>query len=508
MKKCVAVIEIASNELRLKIGEKGANSVKVIESISNPLALGKDTFHSGKISFESLEKAAVIINGYKAVARDYGVKDVVALATTAIRESKNKDFILDQLKVKTGLELTVIDDSQEKVYINKMVLASLKNDEMQSTLIAHLGSGNISIFVLKEGKVVTGSNIKIGALRISELFEDYRENTANYLQVIKEYLHPFQDAISASINNEKLQNFVISGNEIETISKLCKAKNKGEVNIITRENFMETYRSIKNMTPEEIAEKYEITVEKAENILPAFIIYSRIVKFTSDKNIISPKCTAGDFILYEKLFSESAKLITKAYEEFSLISAKNIESKFRDDNEYSDCVNNIAIKIFDKMKKYHGLGQREKLLLQIAIMLEDIGKAVNIREHDRISYHMIKGLDIVGINDEEKHTIAAIAYYHNDVMPYEDNGVFLSMDTEERVKVCKLSGVLKLANAVYSSHNNKFEDVSVRLSNNQLIITVSTYKNIDLEKWSFKKSKQLFEDVFGIKAVLNKRSVM
>lgn len=109
---------------------------------------------------------------------------------------------------------------------------------------------------------------------------------------------------------------------------------------------------------------------------------------------------------------------------------------------------------------------------------------------------------------KKKHAIAAIAYYHNDVMPYDDNGVFLNMDTEERVMVCKLSGILKLANAVYSSHNNKFDDVNVRLSNNQLIITVSTYKNVDLEKWSFKKSKQLFEDVFGIKAVLNKRSVM
>ena len=141
-----------------------------------------------------------------------------------------------------------------------MVLASLKNEEMQSTLIAHLGSGNISIFVLKEGKVVTGSNIKIGALRISELFEDYRENTANYLQIIKEYLHPFQDAISASINNEKLQNFVISGNEIETISKLCNAKNKCEINIITRENFMETNKSIKNMTPEEIAERCNMSI--------------------------------------------------------------------------------------------------------------------------------------------------------------------------------------------------------------------------------------------------------
>lgn len=507
MKKCIAVIEIASNELRLKIGEKGAEKVKILESISNPLALGRDTFHSGRISFESLYKAASIINGYKAVAKEYGAKNVIAIATTAVRESINKDFILDQLKVKTSLDLKVIDDTQEKIYINKMVLAALSKEEMNSTLIAHLGSGNISIFVLKEGKVVAGLNIKIGALRISELFDDYRENTANYVQVIKEYLHHFQDAINNFIT-EKLQNFVISGNEIETISKMCKAKNKNGTNIITRESFMETYKDIKNMTPEEIADKYDISFEKAENILPAIIIYSRIVKFTSDKNIISPVFTVGDAILYEELFTENTKLLSKAYNEFTVISAKNIEAKFRCDEEYSDAVCDIALKIFDKMKRHHGLGIRERLLLQTAAILEDIGKAVNIREHDRISYHMIKGLDIVGINEDEKHSIAAIAYYQNNVMPYEDNGVYNNMDYDERVMVCKLSAILKLANAVCSSHNKKFEDVNVRLSNNRLIVTLSTYKNIDLEKWAFNKNKELFEDVYGIKAELNKRSVM
>ncbi|MDO4300809.1 MAG: hypothetical protein Q4D26_05400 [Clostridia bacterium] len=507
MKKCVAVIEIASNELRLKIGEKGNAGVKILESISNPMALGRDTFHSGKISFESLEKAARIINGYKSVAGEYGVKNIFAIATTAVRESKNKDFILDQLKVKTGLDLRVIDDTQEKIYINKMVIATLAEEEMNSTLIAHLGSGNISIFVLKESKVVAGLNIKIGALRISELFDDYRENTANYVQVIKEYLHPFQDAMGNFIT-EKLQNFVISGNEIETISKMCKAKKKNGTNIITRQSFMETYKAIKDMTPEEIAQKYDISVEKAENILPAIIIYSRIVKFTGDKNIISPAFTVGDSILYEELFPESARLVTKSYCEFTVIAAKNIAAKFGGNMDYIDSVANTALRIFDKMKKHHGLGSRERLLLQTAAILEDVGKAVNIREHDRISYHMIKGLDIVGINEDEKHSIAAIAYYHNDVMPYEDNGVYANMDFDERVKVCKLSAILKLANAVYSSHNRKFEDVNVRMSNNQLIVTVSTYKNIDLEKWSFKKNMQLFEDVYGIKTVLNKRSVM
>ena len=93
-------------------------------------------------------------------------------------------------------------------------------------------------------------------------------------------------------------------------------------------------------------------------------------------------------------------------------------------------------------------------------------------------------------------------------MPFDDNGVYLSMDCEKRVRVCKLSAILKLANAVYTSHNNKFESVNVKCSGKELIVTISTYKNIDLEKWAFKKRKQLFEDVYGIKAVLNKRSVM
>lgn len=507
MKKCVAVIEIASNELRFKIGEKGVNNVKILEAISNPLALGRDTFHSGKISFESLEGAANIINGYKAVASDYGVKNILAFATTAIRESKNKDFILDQLKVKTGLNFKVIDDIQEKIFVNKMTISTLSAEEMNSTLIAHLGSGNISIFILKEGKVVAGQNIKIGSLRVSELFDDYRENTANYVQVIKEYLHPFQDAIRDFIT-EKMQNFVISGNEIETISKMCKAKIKNGTNIITRESFLETYKIIKNMTPEDIAERYNISVDKAENILPAIIIYSRIVKFTSDKNIISPIFTLGDAILFKELFVDEYKALTREYDQFSVISAKNIEGKFRKDREYSDAVSMTALKIFDRMKKCHGLGDRERLLLHIACILEEIGKAVNIREHDRISYHMIKGLDIVGISEEEKQNVAAIAYYHNDVMPFEDNGVYASMSVEERVKVCKLSAILKLANAVHSSHNNKFEDVIVKMSGGQLVVTVVTYKNIDLERWSFKKNMQLFEDVYGIKTVLKKKEVL
>ncbi len=507
MKKCVAVIEIASNELRLKIGERYKKNVKILENVTNPLALGRDTFHSGRISVESLEKTAETILSYKEAALAYGIKNITALATTAVRESRNRDFILDQLKVKTGIDLKVIDDTQEKIYINKMTLAHLDKDEMQSTLIAHLGSGNISIFVLRNGKVGGGLNIKIGSLRISELFDDYRENTANYVQVIKEYLYPFQEAISEFVP-EKLKNFVISGNEIATISRMCGAKNKDGINMISRDDFMSLYKEMKNMTPEEIADKYDISLEKAEDILPAVIIYSRLVKFTSEKYIISPILTAGDAILYEQLFPDEAKKLSEKYDEFSVISARNIMTKFGFKPDYGEAVASAALAVFDKMKKHHGLGARERLMLRLAAMLEEIGKAVNIREHERLSYHIIRRLDIVGINEREKRVIAAVAYYHSDVMPYEDNGVYKKLSESDRVVVCKLSAILKLANSLYRSHNSKIEGLSISLKDSRLIITASTYKSLDLEKWSFDKNKQLFEDVYGLTPVLNKRSVM
>ena len=136
--------------------------------------------------------------------------------------------------------------------------------------------------------------------------------------------------------------------------------------------------------------------------MPAIIIYSRILKFTNAKSILSPIYTVGDAILYEILFPYENEKINKGYEEFSIISAKNIAKKFGSDENYFNDVSKTALEIFDKMKKHHGLGERDRLMLNIAAILEDIGKAVNITSHDRLSYHMIKGLDIVGINDEEK----------------------------------------------------------------------------------------------------------
>ncbi|MGN1319410.1 MAG: hypothetical protein ACI4VF_10385 [Lachnospirales bacterium] len=507
MKKTVGVIEIVSNSLRLKIGEKSPKGVKIVESVTYPLALGRDTFHNGRISFESLDKAADIIKGYLNICRDYGVSDIRAIATTAIREAQNKDYILDQLKLKTGIRLNVIDESQEKIYISKIVFGKLDDDKKDSSLIIHLGSGNISIFVVHEGAITGTLNIKLGALRLSELFDETIEHSAEYVQIIKEYIHPFYEAVQAFIK-DKTANFIISGNDTDAIAEMCNAKVKGNSRIISRDSFSDLYSLIKNKTPDNFASEYNIADENKETLIATIVIISRLLKFTTAKNIVSPIVSIGDAMLFQSLYPSEEKKFSKIFSQFAISSSFDIALKFGCDRGHIERVSNTALKIFDRMKKIHGMGEKERLMLNIAAILQDIGKSVNVKNHNELSYHMINGVDIVGINEDERNIVAASVYYHGSVTPSYLQDVYSKLDTQSKVTVSKLSAILKLANAIHSSHNLKFEDINVRLSGKELIITVSTFKNINLEKWSFKSKSKLFADVYGIKAQLRKRSVM
>ena len=79
--------------------------VKTVDSLFYPVTLGRESFHNGKISFETIEKICQIIKGFLNTASEYGVSEIRAIATTAIREAKTKITYLTRLRLKQALIL-------------------------------------------------------------------------------------------------------------------------------------------------------------------------------------------------------------------------------------------------------------------------------------------------------------------------------------------------------------------------------------------------------------------
>lgn len=155
-----------------------------------------------------------------------------------------------------------------------------------------------------------------------------------------------------------------------------------------------------------------------------------------------------------------------------------------------------ALKIFDSMKKYHGFGKRERLLLQIAAILHDCGKYISMRNSAECAYHIIMSTEIIGLSHKERQMVASIVKYNTMPYPYE---------TEKNVAVAKLTAILRLANAMDRSHKHKFQNAKMVLKDRQMIITTDSPENITLERRSFAQKADFFEEVYGIRPVLKQK---
>lgn len=501
----MAVVEIASNELRFKIGERKGEGFKITEALSYPLSLGKDVFHFGKISFESMCRSADIINGFLKVGEDYGVDKVTTIATTAVREATNRDYILDQIRIKTGLEINAADDNQEKNYINTLMMGLMPKKHTKSALAVHLGSGNISISLLEDSRITFTRIIKIGGLRLSEMFDVV--GPEKYFSVVREYLRPLLDSVLKNLP-ESVNDIILTGQDAALISKFCKGRPNGDYDEIDSRDFSAFYKQIRDKSPTQLRDRLGITTETQELLLPALVIYNRFLKYSKTEKIIALPITAGDCLLLKLLNPGRYSELKRQLEESSVTSAFKIAEKYELDTEHIKQVEKCALLMFDKLRRLHGLDKRKRLLLRLAVILHNVGRFINPKFHYLHSYNIITGLDIAGISDEEKQVIAAVALFHGSLLPSASHPVYNNLSPSNRAVVSKLCAILRLAVAINSGYGSKYDKVTMKLKGNEFIITLETYKDIELEKIIFGTKNELFADVYGIKAVLEKRSVI
>ena len=151
-----------------------------------------------------------------------------------------------------------------------------------------------------------------------------------------------------------------------------------------------------------------------------------------------------------------------------------------------------ALMIFDAIKSLSGLSERDRLLVQIAAILHNIGKFINMKNSDVATYNIISSSEIIGISHDERMLVAEMS----------------NIDTEESIynkrdiRLAKLSAILQMANALDRSHKQKIKDYSLKLDDNKLILEIRYMGDLSLEMLSFNSHRDFFREIFGIEFVL------
>ena len=213
-----------------------------------------------------------------------------------------------------------------------------------------------------------------------------------------------------------------------------------------------------------------------------------------------------DGIVYE--YAQQHKLLKNIhdFEKDILASTANISKRYMCSRKRNEFMESLALSIFDTMKKLHGLGKRERLLLQIAARLNDCGKYISQTDVGECSFRIIMATEIIGLSHAEREIVAYVAKYDRDEFEYyEVLGEHTTLSREAYLVIAKLTAILRVANGLDRSHKQKFRDFKTTLRENELTITVDTDEDITLEKGLLTARTQFFEEVYSVRTVIRQK---
>lgn len=507
--KTFAAIDVGSYELSMKIFEiSKQNSLREIDCIRHRIDLGTDTFATGKISYSRVDELCRVLREYRKIMEGYQVEDYKAYGTSAIRETDNTIIVLDQIEQRTGIKIEVLSNSEQRFLDYKSIASKGKvfNKVIEKeTAILDIGGGSIQISLFVQDSLVTTQNMKLGVLRLQDKMSRLNLRPSQYENIIEEFISS-QLAVFKKmyLKDRKIENIIVVDDYISSVVEHKMVRLMDDC--IEASEIDRIMKAVREKSIAEAARLLDMPEENIPLLYISSVLLSRVVKVMDAKMIWVPGVTLCDGIAYE--YGEKKKII-KANHDFEqdiIACAQNIGKRYMGSKRRSETLEKIALTIFDSMKKVHGLGKRERLLLRLATLMHDCGKYINLVNLGECSYNIIMSTEIIGLSHIEREIVAnVVKYNHMDFDYYEVIGQNGNLDKGTYLKIAKLTAILKIANGLDRSHKQKFKDVKTTLKDEQLIITIDTPVDITLEKGLFSRRADFFEEVYSVKPVIRQK---
>lgn len=501
--KTFAAISIGSAVTEMKVFEYSSRkTMKEIDWIGTRLNLGLDAYTTGRISRKNVENLCDVLRDFKQIMNGYRITEYRACATSAFRESRNMLILKDYIEKQTGFQIDVLSNSEQR-FVDYQAIASV-TEEFETIIqnpaaIVDIGGNSMQISLFDKDKLITTQNIRIGSITIREHLTPLEKNSSHFEQMVKEILdHELAGFNKLYQKDRQIKNLiVVGGNLVELLKPSEKSKKK--INSISRADFEHLSEAIRGKRPDEVAEMLD-TPQEGCSELAVSVLFCRILmdNFGVD-TVWLPGFHVSDGIAYE--YGVKHKYIQNGhqFEEDIIAAARSISKRYKCNQSHIKNLEGIALQFFDKMKKIHGMGARERLLLQIAVILHNCGKYISLDDVSECAFNIIMATEIIGLSHLEREMIAYTVKFNTSPFVYDAELTEKSdLTREEYLKIAKMTAILRIVNAMDRTHRQKCKDVSVTLKDQELRVTVTSSEDLSLEIGAFREKAEFFEEVFQI----------
>lgn len=507
-----AAIDIGTYDVTLEIFEISKKAgIHSIDTVRHRLELGRDTYASGKIGPEMVEELCTILQDFVRIMNGYQVDASRVIATSSLREAENNLFILGKIRQTTGLQVEILSNSEQR-FLSYKAIASIESrfNKMieKGTAIVDVDGGSTQVSLFDKAALVTTQNIRMGNLRVRERLQPVIGETTHYERLVEELIqNRIYSFKKMFLKDRKIENIVLNGDFITELVFRNTVKRANRT--LTREEFQSWYQTVVGYSATELAVKFDVPIEYASLLRPSAIIYHRLVEEMDASMIWMPGTHLARGLAYE--YAENKKLLKVAhdFENDIVTAARNIGKRYAVGKQHIMNMDMTATAIFDAMKKVHGMGNRERLLLRLAVMLHGVGKYISLNFVAENSYNIIMSNEIIGLSHTEREMIALIARYNTAWFPpYEVLVRESSIDERQYLILAELTAIIRYTNALDRSHLQKIQAIRASLKDQELILNLTVNRDFSLEQGLIGDKAEFFNEVFSIRPVLKVKRQM
>lgn len=518
------VVDVGSNAIRCQVIELRGPGVPpaVLETRREPVRLGHDVFLTGSVPETSVAAAVEALRRFKTVCDRYAVAGIRAVATSALREAANRDRIVARIQRVAGVHIEIISGTEEAYLLARAVETHVDLSKGRSMLV-DVGGGSVEVTLVEDGHVVLADSYRLGAVRLLEALtgDGTGGEGQDLLELLDQYVGSLDQRIAERLGSGRIDRFVATGGNIETLADLAARDGPGSradasrgrpasrgatvsrdgVDSIALKTLAEWIQRLARMSYAERIEELVLPPDRADVILPAAVVYYRLASVSRVDRLLVPRVGLRDGLVRDVVEGHLETTQAADRRETVLAGARALARKYHAEAHHVEKVRELAMSLFDQTAEIHQLGAEERVLLEAAAVLHDIGAFVSASGHHKHSHYLILASELVGLSDHERDLVALVARYHRRSHPKRTHPFFEVLQRDDRVCVSKLAGLLRLADALDREHRGKVAKVEASVGKRGVELVLEPKKgggDLALERWAVRRKGSLFTEAFGL----------
>ncbi|MDT8390836.1 MAG: HD domain-containing protein [Lentisphaeria bacterium] len=499
-----AVIDIGATSVRMAVAEIYPDKTWVIKDrLQQSLSLGRDTFTGGKIKFSTIETCVEVLRRFqKSLQENWAVtstKAIRAVATSAVREAENREQFINRVKIATGIKVDIIDGAEVNRLTFLAVRPLIEKDKHLAKdylLLLEVGGGNTEVMGLRDGQVDFAQTHRFGSFRVRETLEQYQEPGIQLEEVITQ-------ALSGTVRS--IRECLIPGTPVRVLAlgaearfaaeRLCRNWDGVSAAKLAVPRVAELAAKVLASPVEELVSRHHIALPEAETLGPTLLA---LVHLAGQLNLST--LYVGNQNLRGGLLAEfvGEEVWSDIFISHIIHSAKEVGRKYHYDKKHSKCVTAYVTQLFDALRQAHQLSQKDRTILEVAAILHDIGTFVSNRSHHKHSKYLMINSEIFGLNDTDLSMAGLIARYHRGADPKPTHSDYTRLPAKSRLVLIQLAAMLRLVEALDSSHEQRLGDLAFSLDAKTLVITTRYRGSLSSERATLETKGKMFTTVFGL----------